>query len=72
MLDGHHFPDGLAHLAVQARDILVVGDAIDDAIAARDAGARAVLFASGTHHRRDLLACGFPVVGELREILEFL
>ena len=49
--------------------VLVVGDAIDDAIAAQHLGARAVLLASGSHPRAELEATGAPVVDTLEEAL---
>lgn len=50
--------------------VLVVGDAIDDALAAQHLGARAVLLASGSHPRAELEATGAPVVDTLQEALE--
>lgn len=50
--------------------VLVIGDAIDDALAAQHLGARAVLLASGSHPRTELEATGAPVVDTLHEALE--
>ncbi|MEU1791761.1 HAD family hydrolase [Streptomyces sparsogenes] len=47
--------------------IVVIGDALDDAVAARHAGARAVLYTGGSHSRASLLAAGVPVVDTLEE-----
>ena len=49
--------------------VLVIGDAIDDAAAARHLGARVVLMASGSHPRDELEATGAPVVESLEEAL---
>lgn len=49
--------------------VLVVGDAIDDALAAQHLGSRAVLLASGSHPRAELEATGAPVVDSLSEAL---
>ena len=49
--------------------VLVIGDAIDDAVAAAHLGARAVLLASGSHPRSELEATGAPVVESLAEAL---
>ena len=50
--------------------VLVIGDAIDDAVAAQHLGARAVLLASGSHPRDELEATGVPVVDTLVAALE--
>ncbi|MFF1276738.1 HAD family hydrolase [Streptomyces marokkonensis] len=46
---------------------VVIGDAADDALAARHVGARAVLYTGGSHGRSSLEAVGVPVVDTLRE-----
>lgn len=51
------------------RRTLVIGDAIDDAVAAQHVGARVVLLASGSHPRGELEATGAPVVGSLEDAL---
>ncbi|MFA9445461.1 HAD family hydrolase [Egicoccus sp. AB-alg6-2] len=50
--------------------ILVVGDAIDDALAADHVGARCILYDGGSHPRAELEAVGVPVVDTLTEALE--
>lgn len=52
--------------------VLVVGDTPDDAAAAAHVGARCVLYHSGTHHRRELEACGVPVVTSLTDAVSRL
>ncbi|MFI8998946.1 HAD family hydrolase [Streptomyces sp. NPDC053542] len=49
---------------------VVIGDAVDDAVAARDAGAHAVLYTGGSHSRASLLEAGVPVVDSLAEAVE--
>ncbi|QKV94631.1 HAD family hydrolase [Streptomyces sp. NA02950] len=47
--------------------VVVIGDALDDAVAARHAGARAVLYTGGSHSRASLQTAGVPVVDTLAE-----
>lgn len=49
--------------------ILLVGDALDDAVAADHVGARCVLLASGSHPVAELHRAGVPVVETLDEAL---
>ncbi|MEV5510534.1 HAD family hydrolase [Streptomyces orinoci] len=57
------------HLAaltgVRPEQVVVIGDAVDDAVAAAHAGARAVLYTGGSHSRASLRAAGVPVVDSL-------
>ncbi|MEU8703940.1 HAD hydrolase-like protein [Streptomyces sp. NPDC048565] len=46
---------------------VVIGDAVDDAVAAAHVGARAVLYTGGSHSRGSLEAAGVPVVDTLAE-----
>nr|WSW68937.1 HAD hydrolase-like protein [Streptomyces sp. NBC_00995] len=46
---------------------VVIGDAVDDAVAAAHVGAKAVLFTGGSHSRASLEAAGVPVVDTLAE-----
>ncbi|ARQ72443.1 HAD family hydrolase [Streptomyces marincola] len=59
------------HLAalrgIDRERVIVIGDAVDDAVAAAHAGARAVLYTGGSHSRRSLLTAGVPVVDTLAE-----
>ncbi|MFG3350107.1 HAD family hydrolase [Streptomyces sp. NPDC048018] len=59
------------HLAalegVPADRVVVIGDAADDAIAARFVGAKAVLYTGGSHSRASLARVGVPVVDSLAE-----
>ncbi|MEU3844972.1 HAD family hydrolase [Streptomyces sp. NPDC028635] len=49
---------------------VVIGDAADDAVAARHAGAQAVLYTGGSHSRASLEGVGVPVVDTLEEAVE--
>ncbi|MFE5039022.1 HAD family hydrolase [Streptomyces sp. NPDC056683] len=49
---------------------VVIGDAADDAVAARAAGAKAVLYTGGSHGRESLEEAGVPVVDSLAEAVE--
>jgi phosphoglycolate phosphatase-like HAD superfamily hydrolase len=46
---------------------IIIGDSLDDAKAARANRVPAVMFASGSHHRADLVATGFPVADTLHD-----
>jgi phosphoglycolate phosphatase-like HAD superfamily hydrolase len=60
----------LADVAGDASQVLVVGDALDDAAAAEHVGARCVLFDGGSHPRTELENAGVPVASSLVEALE--
>ncbi|WP_030908759.1 HAD family hydrolase [Streptomyces sp. NRRL F-5126] len=55
---------------VSAAHTVVIGDALDDAVAARHVGARAVLYTGGSNSRAGLSAAGVPVVDTLAEAVE--
>ncbi|MFD7339478.1 HAD family hydrolase [Streptomyces violascens] len=46
---------------------VVIGDAVDDAVAAAAVGAKAVLYTGGSHSRASLAEAGVPVVDSLAE-----
>ncbi|MFG2196348.1 HAD family hydrolase [Streptomyces sp. NPDC048639] len=50
--------------------VVVIGDAVDDAVAAAHVGARAVLYTGGSHSRASLETAGVPVVDSLAEAVE--
>ncbi|WP_329580611.1 haloacid dehalogenase-like hydrolase [Kitasatospora sp. NBC_01250] len=52
---------------VEPARTVVIGDAADDALAARQAGAHAVLYTGGSHIRANLEPVGVPVVDSLAE-----
>lgn len=55
---------------VRPHHTVVIGDAVDDALAARHVGARAVLYTGGSHSRASLETAGVPVVDTLEEAVE--
>lgn len=69
-----HMARHLAALADAARvdpgRTVVIGDAVDDAVAARRAGAYAVLYTGGSHSRDSLEAAGVPIVDSLADAVE--
>ncbi|MCX4526125.1 MULTISPECIES: HAD family hydrolase [unclassified Streptomyces] len=52
---------------VTALRTVLIGDAVDDALAAAHVGARAVLYTGGSHSRASLESAGVPVVDSLAE-----
>jgi phosphoglycolate phosphatase-like HAD superfamily hydrolase len=58
----------LAALGLKAADVVMVGDSVDDAAAARHVGARAVLYTGGLQSRADLDRFGVPVVERLSDV----
>lgn len=56
--------------AARERRVVVIGDAVDDAVAAAHIGARAVLYTGGSHSRASLETAGVPVVDTLAEAVE--
>lgn len=52
---------------ISPQHTVVIGDAVDDAVAAAHVGARAVLYTGGSHSRASLEAAGVPVVDTLAE-----
>ncbi|WP_432185376.1 HAD family hydrolase [Streptomyces tendae] len=82
-VDGRTGPSGgskaehmVRHLAqlelsgVEPARTVVIGDAADDAMAARHVGAGAVLYTGGSHSRSSLEGAGVPVVDTLGEAVE--
>ncbi|MBT2491183.1 HAD family hydrolase [Streptomyces sp. ISL-96] len=80
-VDGRTGPSGgskAAHMArhvaalggVAPERVVVIGDAVDDAVAAAHVGARAVLYTGGSHSRASLEPAGVPVVDTLAEAVE--
>ncbi|TXS55418.1 HAD family hydrolase [Streptomyces sp. t39] len=52
------------------RRTVVIGDAVDDAVAAAHVGAHAVLYTGGSHSRASLEAVGVPVVDTLADAVQ--
>ncbi|GGP05678.1 HAD family hydrolase [Nonomuraea glycinis] len=65
-----HMAAHIESIAVSPREVLVIGDSVDDAVAASHVGARAVLYTGGMSTRAELESTGFPVVDTLAEALE--
>ncbi|WP_234321173.1 HAD family hydrolase [Streptomyces katrae] len=57
----------LEQTGVTAARTVLIGDAVDDALAAAHVGARAVLYTGGSHSRRSLESAGVTVVDTLAE-----
>ncbi|MEU8978243.1 HAD family hydrolase [Streptomyces sp. NPDC048309] len=55
---------------VEPSRVVVIGDAADDAIAARHVGAQSVLYTGGSHGRASLEEVGVAVVDTLEEAVE--
>jgi phosphoglycolate phosphatase-like HAD superfamily hydrolase len=67
---GHKAPHLAAHLAamgVDGADCVMIGDSVDDALAAASVGARCVLYSGGFTDAARLAEVGVPVVGSLAE-----
>ncbi|MEU9402392.1 HAD family hydrolase [Streptomyces sp. NPDC048242] len=81
-IDGRTGPSGgskAAHMVRHLKSLdelvapertVVIGDAVDDALAARHVGARAVLYTGGSHGPASLREAGVPVVDTLAEAVE--
>jgi phosphoglycolate phosphatase-like HAD superfamily hydrolase len=65
-----HLARHLERLRVNPAEVLLVGDSVDDAVAAEECGTRCVLYDAGRdalHSRESLEARSVPVVATLRE-----
>ncbi|GAB3962529.1 HAD-IA family hydrolase [Actinoallomurus acanthiterrae] len=62
----------LSALGVDPAEVVAIGDSVDDAVAARHAGARAVLYTGGMQGRAELDRFGVPVVDRLTEISAYI
>jgi phosphoglycolate phosphatase-like HAD superfamily hydrolase len=83
-VDGRTGPSGVSkadqmarHLAALTRSgapalrrTVVIGDALDDAVAARHVGVGAVLYTGGSNSRASLETAGVPVVDTLQDAVE--
>lgn len=67
-----HLVNHLAVLDVDPAETVLIGDIDDDAWAAREAGANALLVATGLMSRERLEATGHPVVGSVAEAVRML
>jgi phosphoglycolate phosphatase-like HAD superfamily hydrolase len=57
----------LRNLGSTNGDAAMIGDALDDALAALSLGVPCVLYDGGSHHRSELEALDVPVAGSLLE-----
>ncbi len=62
-----HLRNHLAELGMAAEEVVLIGDSVDDADAARAVGARCVLYSGGFTDEENLRACGVPVARTLLE-----
>jgi phosphoglycolate phosphatase-like HAD superfamily hydrolase len=67
-----HMVAHLAALGVDPATVVVIGDSVDDADAARHVGARSILYAGGMTHRSELGRVGVPVVDSLATALDLV
>jgi phosphoglycolate phosphatase-like HAD superfamily hydrolase len=65
-----HMAAHIAALGVAPGEVLVIGDSVDDGIAAKHVGARAVLYTGGMTTRAELESTGLPVVDTLADALD--
>jgi len=69
-LKTRHLADHLFALGRDPADVLLIGDTPDDAMAAREVGARVVLYDGGSHHLPTLEAVGTSVAHSLNEAVD--
>jgi phosphoglycolate phosphatase-like HAD superfamily hydrolase len=74
---GHKAPHLVTHLArvvhraeAPASQVVLIGDALDDAAAAHHVGVDCVLYDGGSHPRQELERAGVPVASTLLEAVE--
>ncbi|SNT07327.1 HAD family hydrolase [Actinoplanes regularis] len=68
-----HLARHLRYLGLEARQVLLVGDSVDDARAARECGVRCVIYHAGEdalHARGHFADLGVPVVSSLRAAVD--
>ncbi|TDC06787.1 HAD family hydrolase [Nonomuraea longispora] len=65
-----HMTAHIAALGIDPGEILVIGDSVDDGLAAKHVGARAVLYTGGMTTRAELESTGLPVVDTLADALD--
>ncbi len=67
-----HLIEHLRHIGLEGPDCVVVGDSLDDAVAAEAVGARCVLVDTGVTHTERLRATGLPVASGPAEAVAFI
>lgn len=65
-----HMVAHLKALGLDPENVVVIGDSVDDAHAARHVGARAILYSGGMTRRSELERIGVPVVDSLADALD--
>ncbi|TMR98263.1 HAD family hydrolase [Nonomuraea basaltis] len=65
-----HMTEHIQALSVDPGEVLVIGDSVDDGLAAKHVGARAVLYTGGMTTRAELESTGLPVVDTLADALD--
>ncbi|MEU8248155.1 HAD family hydrolase [Nonomuraea sp. NPDC048916] len=65
-----HMTVHIQALEVEPDEVLVIGDSVDDGLAARHVGAKAVLYTGGMTARAELESTGLPVVDTLAQALD--
>jgi phosphoglycolate phosphatase-like HAD superfamily hydrolase len=66
-----HMTAHIEALDVHPGEVLVIGDSVDDGLAAQHVGARAVLYTGGMSTRAELEGTGLPVVDTLAAALQY-
>ncbi|GGT03315.1 HAD family hydrolase [Nonomuraea spiralis] len=66
-----HMTAHIQALDVDPGEVLVIGDSVDDGLAARHVGARAVLYTGGMTTRAELEGTGLPVVDTLAQAMRY-
>ncbi|RVX47511.1 phosphoglycolate phosphatase-like HAD superfamily hydrolase [Nonomuraea polychroma] len=66
-----HMTAHIQAIGVDPGEILVIGDSVDDGLAAKHVGAKAVLYTGGMTTRADLESTGLPVVDTLADALDY-
>ncbi|WP_083958888.1 HAD family hydrolase [Herbidospora mongoliensis] len=67
-----HMAEHMKALDLDPADIVMIGDSVDDGIAARHVGARAILYTGGMTSRAELASLGFPVVDSLSDAMDLI
>ncbi|GIF15724.1 HAD family hydrolase [Actinoplanes teichomyceticus] len=70
-----HLRRHLEHLGLPAERVLIVGDSVDDCVAARECGVHCVVYHAGEdalHAREHFAELDVPIVPSLREVLDRL
>nr|WP_062335397.1 HAD family hydrolase [Herbidospora sakaeratensis] len=67
-----HMEAHVRALDVDPAKVVVIGDSVDDGVAAQHVGARAILYTGGMTSRAELAALGFPVVDSLSDAMDLI